>query len=208
MRNLAPNGAFGSKNGATCDKPEPLQSVRPVVENAGRACKGDGMSAATRAGVRAEGVVQTALVADGRAPGRAIRALGLLAAGLLAGMTGPARADDLRAQTFLAPCALADNEEFCRFMADKFTKDWSQAMRGRIESQRNVAFCLRDGCDGAVATNTVLACAWRMVIIASGSPKLDDLDARNFESACHSLSETARIAADAQARQIVHRTMR
>lgn len=166
------------------------------------------MGASTRAEVRAGSAARIARVADRHALARAIRALGLLAAGLLAGVSGVARADDLRAQTFLAPCALADNEEFCRFMADKFTRDWSQAMRGRIESQRNVAFCLRDGCDGAVATNPVLACAWRMVIIASGSPKLDDLDARNFESACHSLSETARIAADAQARQIVRRTMR
>ena len=139
---------------------------------------------------------------------RVRRSIGIgLAIGMLA-VAQPAWADDLRPDSFLAPCGLSQNEKYCLFMADKFQKEWKQALRGRIESQRNVAYCLWDGCDGAISTNPVLACAWRMVVIASGSPKIDDLDARNFDIYCKSLSETGRIAADAQARQIIRRTMR
>lgn len=77
--------------------------------------------------------------------------------------------------------------------------DWPKAWKGDYQGQRNVAFCLKTGCDGGVEINPIAACAWRSIILSSGSAKVDPSDTANFNADCKSLDDTARTASDAQA---------
>lgn len=48
-------------------------------------------------------------------------------------------------------------------------------------SQRNLAYCLFDGCSGTIAADPVQSCAWRYVIMASDHPDLVSSDAGNLD---------------------------
>lgn len=109
---------------------------------------------------------------------------------------------------FLANCASASDRGWCDIQQKEFAKWYPQAMRGNYQGQRNVAFCLHDGCDGAVQKRPTLACAWRLVIIVSGSLELTDSDTQNLNIACGSLSQAERIAAQSQAERLVLRIKR
>lgn len=67
------------------------------------------------------------------------------------------------------------------------------AYQGVYQAQRNLAFCLSDGCYGAVIPNQNLSCAWRIVIAASGDPQVDDLDVASLKS-CLSRLDAAGLA--------------
>lgn len=79
------------------------------------------------------------------------------------------------------------------------------AMKGAYKKdygdQRNLAFCLSTGCDEAIVPNVVAGCAWRIVILASGSADVDDSDLANFKFECGRLTEiqlaTAKVRATA-----------
>jgi hypothetical protein len=58
------------------------------------------------------------------------------------------------------------------------------AMRGDYQSQRNVAWCRYDGCDGVEPIDDVASCAWRMVIAAAKDPRSDASDAGNLDFYC------------------------
>lgn len=67
------------------------------------------------------------------------------------------------------------------------------AYQGVYQAQRNLAFCLSDGCYGAVIPNQNLSCAWRIVIAASGNPQVDDLDVTSLKT-CLSKLDAAGLA--------------
>lgn len=65
--------------------------------------------------------------------------------------------------------------------------------------QRNLASCLRYGCSNAIVPNEPLACAWRMVILASGSTLLEQSDINYFQKDCSPLNGAQLATAKAQA---------
>lgn len=87
----------------------------------------------------------------------------------------------------------------CEYGMVSFPDDYEAAKNGDYQGQRNVAFCFQTGCDWAVRENQTLACAWRVVILASGHLEVDSGDQRNAELACGKLDGTARRTAERQA---------
>ncbi len=76
------------------------------------------------------------------------------------------------------------------------------AWRGQHQAQRHVAGCLSTGCHGALIGNPIVGCAWRIVILASGSAEIDQSDRDDFEQDCGRLSDTGRLIARLQAAKI------
>lgn len=74
------------------------------------------------------------------------------------------------------------------------------AYKGSYKAQRFLAFCLSGRCDPhAIEQNKTLACAWRLIISASGSPELSQDDADYLTSDCGKLDSSARAIAERQA---------
>lgn len=96
-----------------------------------------------------------------------------------------------------------DDEKICEANILEFEKkDWPRAWGGDYQGQRNVAYCLAEGCMDAVPINKVLACAWRQVIQMSGDIQVGQGDLKNLEIHCFSLDGDSRAAARAQAESI------
>jgi hypothetical protein len=77
----------------------------------------------------------------------------------------------------------ADNQ-FCEGSKEQFKQWFPKAYQKDYQGQRNVSFCLADGCDGAVQKNRPLGCAWRLVIITSGSQRVESTDTGFFDAYC------------------------
>lgn len=86
-------------------------------------------------------------------------------------------------------CLPPSDPAFCESSKQQFKENWPKAMAGDYQGQRNVAFCLKTGCDGGVAVRVVEACAWRMIILGSEA-RVDQSDMSNYFNDCGSLSET------------------
>lgn len=112
-------------------------------------------------------------------------------------LTAPAQAQ--KASDYELECEGASDVKWCNVQLAQFRKWFPLALRGDYQGQRNVAYCLSDGCDGAVMKKPITSCAWRIVIVGSGSPKVDQIDTNNLKNACGRLDETERQAAAAQA---------
>jgi hypothetical protein len=131
-------------------------------------------------------------VASSNAPvaqtgGNIMRFLGLcIALSLMSG--APAFAQGVNPQ--LRSCSAARDVPYCKVQRGQFRHDWNKAHRGDYTSQRNVAFCLRFGCDGAVKVNMVAACAWRIVIIGSDAP-WERGDLMNYKADCAGIGQRA-----------------
>lgn len=84
------------------------------------------------------------------------------------------------------------------------------AMRGNYQAQRNVAYGFAAMPYNGQQKNPVLACAWYLVVLNSGSEHLDLSDAGNAETYCGHLEadllETAKIHAGRFAVQIAENT--
>lgn len=100
---------------------------------------------------------------------------------------------------------LGDNEKICEFSKKRFKAEYPKALKADYQSQRNVAWCLSHGCDDAVQKNTMLGCAWRLVIMGSGSTRVDSTDRDNFRLECGQLDKDERGAARAQAQTLMRR---
>ena len=114
-----------------------------------------------------------------------------------------------KAEDHIAMCL---SDDLCESMQKQFKREYPKAYRGDYGSQRNVSFCLADGCRGAVQQNRPLGCAWRLVIIASGSSRVDSTDTDFFEAYCAKrLSPIERVQMRSQAevlfRQIYKRSL-
>lgn len=129
-------------------------------------------------------------------------ALGLLffAAAIASGHAQTLSSD---VEYLLGECSVAANERMCNANHDEFISDYRLAFKKDYQAQRNVAFCLIDGCDGAVKINKPLGCAWRIVILASGSQKLDASDRMNYDIMCKGkLDNTEALVFEGQAQEL------
>lgn len=73
------------------------------------------------------------------------------------------------------------------------------ALDGDYQAQRNLAYTLGTG----IPNNPILACAWRIVIVESGDPQVDQSDLGNKTFDCErKLDADGLAAAEAQAKQI------
>lgn len=112
-------------------------------------------------------------------------------------ITGTANAQNI--DDHLQICTI---DRFCESSQQQFKKWFPKAYSKDYQGQRNVSFCLADGCDGAVRKNLALGCAWRIVIIASGSSRVDSTDTGFFDAYCRnrlSESEIAQMRSQAEA---------
>lgn len=80
------------------------------------------------------------------------------------------------------------SDDTCMVDYASMLRDLPKAYKKDYQAQRNVAFCLWDGCQGSVQKNVNLGCAWTIVLLASGSPKVTDLDFKNLKH-CLSYAE-------------------
>lgn len=72
------------------------------------------------------------------------------------------------------------------------------ALSGDYQAQRNLAYTLTTG----IPHNPILGCAWRIVIVQSGSPQVDPSDTGNKKFACGKLNADDLAAAEAQAKKL------
>lgn len=90
-----------------------------------------------------------------------------------------------------------------------FKAAFPRALKGDYQAQRNVAFCLMSGCDGAVTINKPLGCAWRAVILGSGSSKVDRSDTSSFDSGCRGkLTKSEAVVSASQYTELYRRIYR
>lgn len=102
-----------------------------------------------------------------------------------------------------APVTGACFNRMCEANKIQFSRqDWPKAWLGDYQGQRNAAFCRSTGCDGAVETNKVEACAWRSVILAAHVGKTNDTDTQNLKTDCGALDEAESVVASGTAKQI------
>lgn len=108
-----------------------------------------------------------------------------------------------KADDHLRMCLTGD---MCESSRSQFKVEYPKAHRGDYGSQRNVSYCLVTGCDGAVQVNRPLGCAWRIVIVASGSPRVDSTDTGFFAANCRGkLSEIEAVQMATQADALFRR---
>lgn len=89
--------------------------------------------------------------------------------------------------------------------ADTWEQAQAKAMRGDYQAQRNVAYGYSSHPYKGQDKTPMLACAWRMVILKSGNPRVDQTDIGNFEVECGLLSDVQKAAALAQAKALFKR---
>lgn len=80
-------------------------------------------------------------------------------------------------------CMVTSNDDLCEATKQQLKQDWPKAIAGSYEAQRNIAFCLSSGCDGAMTINPIDGCAWRMVIQASPAKK-QDTEPQSYRQDC------------------------
>ncbi|HEY0155491.1 MAG TPA: hypothetical protein VGB92_26075 [Longimicrobium sp.] len=86
--------------------------------------------------------------------------------------------------------------------SDDYESLEAAAMAGDYQAQRNLAYQL-SGDAGGVPVNPILSCAWRIVIVESGSPSVNTGDTGNLEYYCNKrLGAAERVAAAAQAKRL------
>jgi hypothetical protein len=86
-------------------------------------------------------------------------------------------------------CGKASDPKMCRAQQESLMPDWPKANSGDYQAQRNVAYCLKNTCDGAIKRDLVSGCAWRIIIKAADNAKFDG-DIQNFRYDCGALNET------------------
>jgi len=106
----------------------------------------------------------------------------------------------------LADCA-ASNDAACDGQQTVLAAQWPKALAGDPLSLRNFAFCLADGCFGALTVDPVKACALRIVIVAINNEPVRSEDRDNFGKDCGPLGPDEQQAAKIVARDLV-RTIR
>jgi hypothetical protein len=88
-------------------------------------------------------------------------------------------------------------------MAEQFSEIERNAMAGDIRAQRQLADCYLNGCPALPSPDPALACAWRIVIIASGDPQITASDVEARKAACGSLQAEQQRRATAEAKAVV-----
>lgn len=99
-------------------------------------------------------------------------------------------------------CPESGDQSTCLATQKSMLADWPKAWEGDYQAQRNVAFCLSDGCNGAIRVDAIQGCAWRLVILNAGHEEVDQTDTANADLYCGRLTPTERSAATTKAEQI------
>lgn len=111
------------------------------------------------------------------------------------------------AETYVHPSACSGEQTGypCRYSKELWPKDYAEAIKGGYQGQRNVSYCLSTGCEGAIAVNKMLGCAWRFVILESGHLSADTSDVTNAKYFCGSenVDKAELAAAEAQAKTLL-----
>ena len=85
--------------------------------------------------------------------------------------------------------------------AERVEKHKIGAMKGDYQDQRNLAYTLSTSSDPFVE-NKMLGCAWRKLILLSGSQRIDATDIQNEKFYCGKLSPEEQAAATKQAERL------
>lgn len=88
---------------------------------------------------------------------------------------------------------------YCFLTQANMLVDKKYAYEGVYTAQRNVAFCLTYGCGRDVFIKRTLGCAWRIIILASGSPLVDSSDVENLRHCLEGLDDIERATVRRQA---------
>jgi hypothetical protein len=101
-------------------------------------------------------------------------------------------------------CAEGATGDVCSYVRSVWPKNYADAMAGKYLGQVNVSYCLSTGCSGAVKKDPVMGCAWRIVILHSGSAQVTKTDLARFRYFCGPdiLSAADRDLAIAQSRKL------
>lgn len=86
--------------------------------------------------------------------------------------------------------------------ANAFEDLRAKALAGDYQAQRNLAFGYSSAPYRGQPRNPLLACAWRIVIVHSGSDRVDDSDVGNEQVYCGGLTRQQRGASVEQARAL------
>lgn len=116
-----------------------------------------------------------------------------------------------KADDYLGYCSEEDNvrstqKQTCDDVQKEFKKWFQKAMRGDYQAQRNVAFAIGGrefDNKTAFRPNKITACAWRLVIIASGSPEVWSGDTDNVKIDCGKLDDVERAASQGQSAALI-----
>jgi hypothetical protein len=85
----------------------------------------------------------------------------------------------------------AYNQSWCKSEQARFVEQYGKSLAGDYKGQKSVAECLANGCSGAVTVDKVQACAWRLVILVSGSKLIDTSDDALYRAHCLGLDNLA-----------------
>jgi hypothetical protein len=88
-------------------------------------------------------------------------------------------------------------------MAEQFSEIEREAMAGDIRAQRQLANCYLSGCPGLASPDPALACAWHIVIVASGDRQITAADIEARKRSCGGLQMEQRRKATNEATAIV-----
>ena len=84
------------------------------------------------------------------------------------------------------------DREWCDFNLTSFPVDYAKAFEGDYGAVRNVAFCLNDGCYGAIKIDREESCAWRYVAFSLAPTVADkDLETMSLRGDCTDLDRAS-----------------
>jgi hypothetical protein len=106
----------------------------------------------------------------------------------------------------LADCAKSPDPA-CAGQQTVLAPQWPKALAGDLLALRNFAFCLADGCYGALKVDPVKACALRIVVAVAMGRDIGTEDHDNFDRTCGPLGPEDQDSAKILAREVV-RTIR
>lgn len=100
-----------------------------------------------------------------------------------------------------------DDDGSCKASRAQLAGNWETAWKGDYQGQRNVAFTFSQGHNEPTfaVRRPIQGCAWRMVIMASGSAKVDESDRANYQLDCGRLDGRDREEAERVAELIARR---
>ena len=112
------------------------------------------------------------------------------------------------AKLYTIPCKseVIDSSQSCPYLRQEFLHSYVDAFGGHYTAQQNIAYDFNPEIlitpESGVRSNPIQSCAWRLVILRSGSPHITPGDAARAGYACDSLTTLEREAATARATTI------
>lgn len=106
---------------------------------------------------------------------------------------------------YLSPCFDTGNysDKDCMDFQDQFVREYINAHSGDYLAISNVSTMFSEPLAGAVRVNNIQSCAWRLVLMRSGSPYLSDLDKDITKNRCEAVGGVRDETAVARANEIL-----